>query len=87
VTASESGAARYFRRAAAKGNAIAQNRLARLLAAGRGVPQNKVDAAAWHLLAAAQGLSDSWLDNALKDLTADERTRAERLAAERLGMR
>jgi TPR repeat protein len=87
VTASESGAARYFRRAAAKGNAIAQNRLARLLAAGRGVPQNKVDAAAWHLLASAQGLSDSWLDNALKDLSADERTRAERLAAERLGVR
>ncbi len=87
VPASESQAARSFRRAAAKGNAIAQTRLARLLVAGRGVPANKVDAAAWHILAAAQGLNDPWLDNALKDLTADERTRAEKLAAERLGMR
>ena len=48
---------------------------------------NKVDAAAWHILAAAQGLADPWLDDAFKDLTADERTRAEKLAAERLGMR
>lgn len=87
VPKSESQAARYFRRAAAKGNAIAQNRLARLLVAGRGVPANKVDAAAWHILAAAQGLTDQWLDNALKDLTAEDRTRAEKLAAERLGMR
>jgi TPR repeat protein len=87
VTASESGAARSFRRAAAKGNAIAQNRLARLLVVGRGVPANKVDAAAWHILAAAQGLNDPWLDDALKDLKPDDRTRAERLAAERLGMR
>jgi len=51
------------------------------------VPQNKVDAAAWHILAAAQGLSDPWLDDALKGLSKDDRTRAERLAAERLGMR
>jgi len=87
VPASESQAARYFRRAAAKGNAIAQNRLARLLVAGRGVPANKIDAAAWHILGAAQGLSDPWLDNALKDLSAEDRKRAEKLAAERLGMR
>lgn len=83
VPANEALAARGFRRAALKGNAIAQNRLARLSAAGRGVPQNKVEAASWHLLAAAQGLADPWLDGALKDLSADERTRAEKLAAER----
>jgi TPR repeat protein len=87
VRADEAQAGRYFRRSAAKGNAIAQNRLARMLAAGRGVPQNKVDAAAWQLLAAAQGLDDPWLDNALKDMTADERARSEKLAAERLGAR
>src|SRR5215217_923576 len=84
VPASESQAARYFRRAAAKGSAIAQNRLARLLVAGRGVPGNKVDAAAWHILAAAQGLADPWLDDALKDMSAEDRKRAEKLAAERL---
>jgi uncharacterized protein len=85
VPASEERAAQGFRRAAARGNPIAQNRLARLYIAGRGVPQNRVEAAAWHMAAAAQGLSDGWLDDALKDLPADERARAERLAAERSG--
>jgi TPR repeat protein len=87
VPKNEARAARYFRRAAAKGNAIAQNRLARMLATGRGVAQNKVDAAAWQLLATAQGLSDPWLDNVLKDMTPDEKARAEHVAAERLGAR
>jgi hypothetical protein len=86
VTANEGLAARYFRRAAAKGNAIAQNRLARLYATGRGVPKNLVEAAAWHLIAAAQGLADSWLDSTLRTLSAEERARAERLAAERTGL-
>ena len=84
VPANEALAAKGFRRAAARGNAIAQNRLARLYASGRGLPKNKVEAAAWHMVAAAQGLSDTWLDDVLKDLTPDERARAERLAAERL---
>lgn len=87
VAKNESKAAQYFRRAAAKGNAIAQNRLARLLAAGRGVPVNKIDAAAWHILAVGQGLADPWLDDALKDLTPDEKKKSEKLAGERLGMR
>ena len=86
VPADEKRAARGFRSAAAKGNAIAQNRLARLYAAGRGVPQNRVEAAAWHLMAAAQGLADACLDNALKDLSPDERARAERLATDRSGL-
>ena len=46
---------------------------------GRGVPANKIEAAAWHILAAAQGLADPWLDDALKDLTTDDRARAERV--------
>ena len=83
VPADEAQAAKLFRRAALRGNAVAQNRLARLYAAGRGVPQNRVEAAAWHLVAAAKGLTDTWLDDALKDLSPDERTRAERLARER----
>jgi TPR repeat protein len=83
VPANEPVAARHFRHAAALGSAIAQNRLARLYATGRGVPQNLVEAAAWHLLAAAQGLTDAWLDQALRNMSAEDRTRAERLAAER----
>jgi TPR repeat protein len=87
VPRNESKAAQYFRRAAAKGNAIAQNRLARLLVSGRGVPVNKIDAAAWHILAVGQGLSDPWLDDALRDMTPDEKKKSEKLAGERLGMR
>jgi TPR repeat protein len=86
VPANETRAARLFRLAAIRGNAIARNRLARLLVAGRGVPVNRVEAAAWHLLAAAQGLTDTYLDEALKDLTPEERQRAERLAADRAGL-
>jgi TPR repeat protein len=86
VKADEAQGAKLFRRAASRGNAIAQNRLARLLIVGRGVQANKIDAAAWHLLAAAQGLSDSWLDNALKDLSPEDRAKAQKLAAERSNM-
>ena len=85
VPANEPRAARYFIRAAAKGNAIAQNRLARLFAAGRGVPKNPVEAAAWHLVASGQGLTDTWLDQALRSLSAEDRAKAERLAGERAG--
>ena len=83
VAKDEALAARYFRRAAGRGNAIAQNRLARLYAVGRGVPKNPIEAAAWHLLAASRGLTDAWLDQTLKDLPPDQRTIAEKLAAQR----
>ena len=43
--------------------------------------------AAWNLAAAGQGLSDAWLDQTLSGLSADERTRAERLANERIEQR
>jgi TPR repeat protein len=84
VPRDEARAARYFRHAAGRGNAVAQNRIARLYAAGRGVPKNLVEAAAWDMAAAAQGLSDAWLTQALAGLTPDERARAERLAADRM---
>ena len=83
VAKDEARAGRYFLHAAARGNAIAQNRMARLFAVGRGVQKNLVEAAAWNLAAAAQGLSDAWLDQSLGSLTAEERTRAERLASDR----
>jgi TPR repeat protein len=81
VTADEVLAGRYFRRAAGRGNVIAQNRLARLYVVGRGVPKNLVEAAAWHLLAASRGLPDPWLDQALKNISGEDRARAEKLAA------
>ena len=58
-----------------------------LYAVGRGVQKNMVEAAAWNLAAAGQGLSDAWLDQTLSGLSADERTRAERLANERIEQR
>ena len=83
----EARAARYFLHAAARGNAIAQNRAARLFVVGRGVQKNMVEAAAWNLAASAQGLSDGWLDDNLKALTPNERSRAEALAAERANVK
>ncbi|GBU19593.1 MULTISPECIES: tetratricopeptide repeat protein [Methylobacterium] len=87
VPKDEVRAARYFLHAASRGNAIAQNRVARLFATGRGLPKNLVEAAAWNLAASAQGLSDAWLDQTLNGLGAEERTRAERLANDRINVR
>ena len=78
-------AARVFRRAASRGNAIAQNRLARLYATGRGVARNLVEAADGQLVDSGQGLPDTWLDGAIKDLPKTDRARAEQLATERAG--
>ena len=73
----ETAGARMFLRAAERGNPIAQNRVARIYAAGRGLPRDLVEAAKWHMLASRQGLPDPWLDDAVKGLTPAERARAE----------
>ena len=83
VAPDEARAATWLRRAAWHGDALARNRLALLYAAGRGVEADRVEAAAWHLLAASQGLEDERLDAALRDLTQEERARAEALARDR----
>jgi glutamate synthase domain-containing protein 2 len=57
--------------------AIAMNRLARLLVAGRGVEKNVVEGMKWHLLARAVGLNDEWLDQTLGTLTPSQRQQAE----------
>ncbi|TDR94646.1 tetratricopeptide repeat protein [Enterovirga rhinocerotis] len=83
VPANEGLAARHFLHAAALGNAIARNRVARLFVIGRGVHKNLVEAAAWHILAKAQGLTDPWLDEQLAGLSKDDQKRAELIAAQR----
>ncbi|MBX3538334.1 MAG: sel1 repeat family protein [Chelatococcus sp.] len=83
VKADEKRAAQLFALAAGRGNAIAQNRYARLLATGRGVAKNRVESAAWNLMATQQGLADRWLDDQLKDLSSAERIKAEGLARQR----
>jgi len=62
VTKNEAGAAQLLLKAANRGNAIAQNRLARILMAGRGMPANAAEAIKWHIISKAEGASDPELD-------------------------
>ena len=81
----ETSAAHWFRMAAELNNAIGQNRFARLLASGRGVPVDRVEASKWHVLARAQGLNDEWLDGVLNSLSAEEKAKVSALVLQRLG--
>lgn len=69
-----------LRRAAEKGNPVAQNRLAHALAGGRGTKKNPVAAAKWHLLSRQSGVSDFGLDQFLGSLSSGEREKAEKAA-------
>ena len=87
VRKDEMAAARMFLRAAEQGNPIGQNRVARIYAAGRGLPRDLVEAARWHILAGRQGMSDPWLDEAVRGLSAADREKAERAALRWLELR
>jgi TPR repeat protein len=78
VNKDEAGAARLFLKAAAKNNPIAQNRLARLYAVGRGVPKDPVQAAAWNRFAKAAGIKDAELDALTASLTARQMIEVEK---------
>ena len=69
--------AQWLTVAAQRGNPVAQNRLARLYVAGKGVPLNMVEAAKWNLLARDGGKPDPELDQMLDKLTPEERTEGE----------
>jgi TPR repeat protein len=73
-------AARFFRLAADKGVATAQNRLARCYAHGAGVEQNLVEAAKWNFLARAGGIEDNGLDKMLAKLSQTDRSAAQAAA-------
>ena len=62
-----------------------QNRIARLLAAGRGTPKNLVEAMKWHVLARSAGVEDSWLDSQLNQLTPEHAPRVEDLVRRHVG--
>jgi uncharacterized protein len=62
VTKNEAGGAQLLQKAANRGSAIAQNRLARVLMAGRGMPANAAEAVKWHIISKAAGASDPELD-------------------------
>ncbi|MGI9406092.1 MAG: hypothetical protein ACR2O4_06935, partial [Hyphomicrobiaceae bacterium] len=58
-----------------------QNRLARLYTAGLGVEESRIEAAKWHLLARAKGVSDFKLDVVISKLSAEDRAEAEQQVA------
>ncbi len=81
----EAGAVAILRVAAAKGNPIAQNRLAHLYVDGVVVGRDLGKAAAWNAFAKAGGLQDQGLDVATANLTADERSRFTRIVRGTIG--
>lgn len=85
MEADESLAASYFRRAAAANNPVAANRLARMLAAGRGVPKDPVEAMKWHVLARTAGINDDWLDGQLAALSPQQRAAVETAVKKQVG--
>ena len=82
VKKDEAGATKILQIAAARGNPIAQNRIAHLYAIGRVLPRDLAKAAAWNSFAKAAGLDDQELDVATADLTLDERRRFTKLVHE-----
>jgi uncharacterized protein len=84
VERDEQGAARIFTQAATRHNPIAMNRLAHLYLAGRGVPKDLVQAAAWHRLAKAAGLEDTVLDKVTEGLSEDQEKQVQALVQRQL---
>ena len=80
VTRNEQLAATLLAKAARKGNPVAQNRLANILAVGRGVQANAVQAIKWHTVAKAGGVSDIPLDQFVQQQPPDVRAAGEKLA-------
>ena len=68
VAKNEQAAAVVFHQAALHGNAVGQDRLARILAEGRGAPKNPVEATKWHLISKAGGETDLTLDDFVNKL-------------------
>ena len=73
-------AATLLAKAARKGNPVVQNRLANILAVGRGVQANAVEAVKWHIIAKAGGVSDIPLDTFMQKQTPETRDAGEKAA-------
>jgi TPR repeat protein len=59
---------------------VAQNRLARILATGRGMSADSVQATKWHTIAKAGGASDIFLEKFVQGLKENERAAGENAA-------
>jgi TPR repeat protein len=58
-------------RAAHRGSPIAQNRIAHVLMAGRGMPADPVEAIKWHLISKEGGATDQKLDAFMRSQKPD----------------
>ncbi|HEX5509234.1 MAG TPA: tetratricopeptide repeat protein [Pseudolabrys sp.] len=76
IPKNEAAAAHLILLAAQHGNPIAQNRMAHILSAGRGMKADPVDAVKWHLIARASGKGDPDLDIYVAKQTAAVRAAA-----------
>ena len=81
----EAAAVALLRKAAKQNSPIAQNRLARVLLTGQGAPMDKIEGAKWHLVAKTAGKGDPLLDEALAELSPEDRASAEAAARRWLG--
>jgi TPR repeat protein len=79
VPKDEAAAAEWFERAASEDNPVAQVRLARLLAEGKGLERSDAEGARWYLIAKGHGLDDEFMDGWIEKL--DEATRNSAQAA------
>jgi TPR repeat protein len=69
-----------LRKAARRGAPVAQNRLARILATGRGLPEDPKEAVKWHIVSKAAGASDPWLDEYMAKQSDEVRAAARKEA-------
>ena len=65
---------------------IAQNRLARIFAVGRGMNADPVEAVKWHIISKANGGSDLFLEDFIRKQSPETREAAEKAAEPWLSM-
>ena len=81
TTRNRPAAISLLRKAARQNNPIAQNRLARVLVLGDSVPVDKIEGLKWHVIAKTAGKGDLMLDEALAQLSPEDRAKVDAAAA------
>ncbi len=80
VPKNEAAAALIFHKAALHNSPIAQDRLAIILATGRGAPVSPINATKWHLISRANGETNLQLDDFVDKLDPATRAAGEKAA-------
>jgi hypothetical protein len=76
VQQDEKVGAQWLLVSAKRGNVIAQNRVARIYAFGKGLPQDPIEALKWNILATRGGRGDAELESLLSRLTEPQKAEA-----------